>query len=68
MQTEFGYHIIQVRAREDREQTDTEYEQSLNTAFDQYLTDLRAADGTNVQVFDTWADNVPSEPIFSPSI
>lgn len=66
VQTEFGWHIIQVRAREERDQTDTEYEQSLNTAFDQYLTDLRAAEGTNVQVFDTWADNVPTEPIFAP--
>jgi parvulin-like peptidyl-prolyl isomerase len=66
VQTEFGWHVIQVRAREEREQTDTEFEQSKNTAFDQYLTDLRAADTSNVQVFDTWADNVPSEPIFAP--
>lgn len=68
VQTQFGWHILQVRAREEREQTDTEYEQSLNTAFDQYLTDLRAADTTNVQVFDTWADNVPNEPIFAPRL
>lgn len=68
IQTQFGYHIIQVRAREDREMTDSEFEQALNTAFDTYLTDLRAAPETNVQVFDTWTNNVPTEPVWTPTI
>jgi len=65
IKTQFGYHIIQVRAREDREMSDTEYEQALNTQFSQYLKDLRAADTTNVQLYDVWANNVPTEPVFS---
>lgn len=68
VKTQFGFHIIQVRAREDRDLTDAQYQQALNTKFATYLTDLRAADTTNVQVFDAWTDNVPTEPIFSPSI
>ena len=68
VQTEFGFHIIQVRAREDRSMTDTDRQQVLNTRFDQYLKDLRAADTTNVQLFDTWTDNVPTEPVFAPSL
>ena len=34
VKTQFGYHIIQVRAREDREMSDSDYEQALNTEFD----------------------------------
>lgn len=68
VQTQFGFHIIQVRAREDREQTDTEYEQALNTAFAAYLEDLRGAEGTSVEIYDVWTDNVPNEPIFAPRL
>ena len=68
VQTEFGFHIIQVRAREERSLTDTDRQQVLNTRFAQYLKDLRAADTTNVQLFDTWTDNVPSEPVFAPRL
>jgi parvulin-like peptidyl-prolyl isomerase len=68
VKSQFGYHIIQVRAREDRDMTDSEYETALNNKFTQYLKDLRAADTTNVQVYDAWTDNVPTEPVFIPSI
>ncbi len=68
VKTQFGFHIIQVRAREDRDLSDTEYETALNGAFAQYLKDLRAADTTKVELFDTWTDNVPLEPIYTPII
>ena len=68
VKTQFGYHIIQVRAREDRDMTDDQYETALNTKFATYLEDLRSAETTNVQVFDAWTDNVPTEPVFVPTI
>lgn len=68
VQTEFGYHVIQVRAREDRDLTDSQYEQALNVAFDQYVKDLRQSPDTNVELFDTWTNNVPNEPIWNPTI
>ncbi|MEP7290638.1 MAG: peptidylprolyl isomerase [Chloroflexota bacterium] len=66
VQSQFGFHIIQVRAREERPLTDNDRTTVLNTEFDQYLKDLRAADTSNVHLFDAWTDNVPTEPIFAP--
>ena len=68
VQSQYGYHIIQVRAREDRDMSDSDYQQALNTKFSQYLKDLRQSPDTNVQIYDTWTNNVPTEPVFSPSL
>jgi hypothetical protein len=64
VQSDAGYHIIQIRAREDREQSDTEYEAARDAEFERDVSDLRDAEGTNVQIFDTWLDYVPEEPQF----
>lgn len=64
--TQFGWHIIQVRGREDREQTDAEYERTLDLEFDDYVAELRSSDTVTVEVFDIWVDNVPAEPRFIP--
>ena len=66
IQSEFGFHVIQVRAREERPMTEADREQVLNTRFDEYIDDLRATDTTSVQLFDVWTDNVPTEPVFAP--
>jgi parvulin-like peptidyl-prolyl isomerase len=66
VQTQFGFHIIQVRAREERPLTETDREQVLNTRFDAYIDELRAQETTSVQLFDVWTDNVPTEPVFAP--
>ncbi|MCC6801923.1 MAG: peptidylprolyl isomerase [Anaerolineae bacterium] len=68
VKTDFGYHIIQVRARDDREMTDTEFEQAKNQAFSEYLTNLRQSADTNVVLYDAWTDNVPTEPVWVPQI
>lgn len=67
VKTQFGFHIIQVRAREDREMNDSEYETALNQGFNTYIEDLRAAETSNIQLFDAWTDNVPTEPVYIPS-
>jgi parvulin-like peptidyl-prolyl isomerase len=64
--TQFGWHIIQVRAREEREQSQAEYEQSLDRLLDQYVADLRQNESASIQIFDVWVDNVPSDPVFIP--
>lgn len=61
VQTQFGFHIIQVHAREDRELTDTEYEQKRQAAFQEWLDGLRADEATTVEIYD-YADRVPTEP------
>ncbi len=68
VQSQYGYHIIQVRAREDRDMSNSDYQQAMNTKFSQYLKDLRQSPDTNVQIYDTWINNVPTEPVFSPSL
>ncbi len=64
VQTEFGYHIIQVRAREDRPLSQSQLDNAKASAFQTWLKDLRAqkeAD-SQVQVFSLWSDYVPDDP------
>jgi len=67
VKSQFGYHVIQVRAREDRPLSDSDYQTALNNEFATYLKTLRADPSTNVQIFDTWTDNVPTTPIWVPT-
>lgn len=65
VQTEFGYHIIQVRAREDRTLTEDQINNAKGQEFSRYLEALRAADTTQVELFDVWTSNVPDDPRFA---
>jgi parvulin-like peptidyl-prolyl isomerase len=66
IQTSFGYHIIEVLAREERELDPTALEEARNQALDTWLDAQRAVtmpDGrTLVEVFDNWRDDVPDRP------
>jgi len=62
VQTEFGYHIIQVRAREERELDETELSNEQTRRATAFLDDLRIAPETNVQIFDSWTNHVPTTP------
>ncbi len=62
VKTQFGYHIIQVRAREERDMDDTQMETARNNFFQKWLEDYRAAKKEVTQTFPAWADNVPSDP------
>ncbi len=62
VQTDFGYHILQVRAREDREMSDSDFEQAKARAFQDWLDGVRADESASIQIFDTWIDNVPTDP------
>jgi parvulin-like peptidyl-prolyl isomerase len=62
VQTEFGYHIIQVRAREERELDATQLEDEQNREVTRYIDDLRDAPETSVEIYDTWTNHVPTSP------
>jgi parvulin-like peptidyl-prolyl isomerase len=62
IQTEFGYHIIQVRAREDRQLTDSQYDTAKRNAFQTWLEDLRASKNDQIEIFSIWSDFVPDDP------
>jgi parvulin-like peptidyl-prolyl isomerase len=61
IQTQFGYHIIEVHAREERTLTDSELSQKRQTEFQTWLSDLRTNAGDAVVVNDYFSV-VPSDP------
>ncbi len=59
-QSDFGWHVMQVREREDREATTDEIDAVLQTEFSEWLTETR--NNTNYETSDFWIDFVPSDP------
>lgn len=66
VETQFGWHIIQVLGHEDRPLTDAQYQQLQLTKFNEWLTQQRSKE--NVQTFDYWRERVPTEPTVPPDI
>lgn len=64
VQTEFGWHIIQVIGHEDRPLTADQFEQAKQTAFNEWLAEMRLQaeeDGTLI-INEAWAQRVPTDP------
>lgn len=65
VKSQFGYHIIQVVAKEDLPATASQYEQKQQTVFTDWLTktneDAKTA-GTLTTFDDTWKANMPAMP------
>lgn len=66
VQTEFGWHIIQVLGHEDRPLSVSEYERLQQTKFQEWLDQQRQ--NTQVVISDWWKDRVPIEPTIPPQI
>ncbi len=60
IQSDFGWHIIQVINRATLPLTDSQYEQARETAFDDFLTKLR--EEAEVTIYDYWVDRIPTTP------
>jgi len=60
VQTQFGFHIIQLLGRETRRLSDSEWEQFKTGEFQKWLTDLRAS--AKIEIDETWRNRVPEEP------
>jgi peptidyl-prolyl cis-trans isomerase D len=58
VETSFGFHIIQVLGHEDRELSASEYDQAVQSAFNDWLTEARKE--ADVTVADTWTRLVPT--------
>jgi len=60
IQTEFGYHIIQVLGHEVRELTDEQLDNYKNQVYYKFVEDAKAT--MTVKKNDIWAEVVPSTP------
>ncbi|MDD9956411.1 MAG: peptidylprolyl isomerase [Anaerolineaceae bacterium] len=63
VETEFGWHVIQLRAKENRDASDLETDNARNFAFRNWLDDRRVEMDDSIEIFDVWADNVPDDPV-----
>lgn len=64
VQSEFGWHVIQLRAREERSAAATLLETARDTAFRHWLEDRRAELEADIEISEVWAENVPDDPVF----
>jgi peptidyl-prolyl cis-trans isomerase D len=62
VQSDFGYHIIQLIAKQERPLTANQYETAKQKAFADWLT--AAQEEYGVEIFDVWQSRVPTEPNF----
>jgi peptidyl-prolyl cis-trans isomerase D len=60
VQSQYGWHIIQVLGHEDLPLTETQYKNAVTAAFNQWLTDQRT--GAKIVVNNVWTTNTPSLP------
>ncbi|GAB4468955.1 MAG: hypothetical protein Kow0088_00530 [Anaerolineales bacterium] len=60
VQTQFGFHIIQLLGRERRQLSESEWEQFKSSQFQKWLSDLR--ENAKIDIDETWQNRVPSEP------
>ena len=62
VKSDFGYHIIQLIAKQDRPLTADQYNAAKDKAFTDWLTAAREEYG--VETFDIWKEHLPTEPNF----
>ena len=60
VQSQFGYHIIQVIDRQDLPVSASQYEQSRQAALTEWLA--KAREESDVTTYDYWKERVPTEP------
>ncbi len=63
VETEFGYHIIQVKGREVRPLSESDLNTRRSQAFEDWLTEQRAV--SDIERHSDWIDRVPEEPDYN---
>ena len=59
VESEFGYHIIQVRSRETREASEQELETARRSAYQSWADNLRTENEDEISVNDSWINYMP---------
>jgi parvulin-like peptidyl-prolyl isomerase len=65
VQSDFGWHIIEILGHEDRELSDSDFQSAVALAFDEWLSKSR--DAAEITIRDYWIERVPSAPILPAS-
>jgi hypothetical protein len=63
VKSQFGYHIIQLIAKQERPLSADQYSAAKNKAFEDWLVAARTEYG--VEIYDIWKQRVPTEPNFN---
>lgn len=63
LETEFGYHIIQVHAREVRPLTPSELQNKRSQVFTEWLNEQKA--NADIERRDDWRDRTPEDPTYN---
>lgn len=64
VESEFGFHIIQVRAKENREAEAAQVERANSLALTAWLSQLRTDSEGQFTTNNTWASNIPTSPLW----
>lgn len=62
VQSQFGWHIIEVLETRERALSEAELQSERETAFTTWLQTQREAAGSDVEIFDRWQGRVPDQP------
>lgn len=62
VQSDFGYHIIQVLARQELPLSSSQLDQNRETAFSEWLTTTR--EEANIVIYEEWRQRLPPVPSF----
>jgi hypothetical protein len=65
VQTTFGWHVIQVREREERDLEDNERQFVIESELTAWLSEFRANPENTITTSNSWPDFVPSDPSFN---
>jgi hypothetical protein len=66
VQTQFGWHIIQVLGHEVRPLSTSDYDQYRQNRFDDWLKEQR--DKAQIEIRDIWQERIPADPVFPPEL
>ena len=61
IETQFGWHIVQLIDKDIRPLSQSDYENKQNNYFDDWFTVIK--ENIDIKINDVWKDIVPDEPI-----
>lgn len=64
VETDFGFHLIEVRGREEREISESQLDSFRMREFNTWLDEIRNSEEVTSEIYPVWANYVPEDPVF----